>query len=386
MFRPPRPRSPAVGEASTWSGTTVQLPFSQCDGGRMPGAEFDLEEGCNGGIGSGTYFTDLLVSGAQESQDFSPNTESPIDSGHGAATKGSQGRTKNFRDEEDRLLVSAWLNVSMDPILGTEQSQTSYWARIYEYFHANKSFESDRSQSSLMNRWSAIQHDVNIFCGCVTRIEDRNQSGATISDKLAHTCTLFKEEDKKNRKFAFMHCWRILKDSPKWMERRKLFRSSKTASNKKQKTKPTSSPSSAAPGLSTGAASGDDGVAQDASKRPDGKKTEKKRLRQRATIEALDYLVAKMKEVDAEKELKKQERCDKAFALQEEKIKLEQETRNKAFALEEEKMKLEREKFDFQREQEEERILSLDLSNMTYRQKQYYEGRQNEILDRRSSC
>ncbi|KAL6909822.1 hypothetical protein ACP4OV_001481 [Aristida adscensionis] len=366
MFRPPRTRSPALREDSMWSGTAVQFPVSQCDAARMPGAEFDLEEGCNGGIGSGSYFTDLLVSGAQESQEFPPNTESPIDSGPAVATKGSQGRTKNFRDEEDRLLVSAWLNVSMDPILGTEQSQTSYWPRVYDYFHANKSFDSDRSQSSLMN-WSAIQHDVNIFCGCVTR------SGATISDKCKCLYTLQgrrQEEDKKNRKFASMHCWRILKDSPKWMERRKQFRASKPASNKKQKTKPNSSPSSAALGLSTGASGGDDGVAQDASKRPDGKKTEKKKLRQRATIEALDYLVAKMKEVDAEKELKKQERCDKAFALHEERIKLErekfdyqreQEMRNKAFALEEEKMKLEREKFDFQREQEEERILSLDL-------------------------
>ncbi|KAL6896880.1 hypothetical protein ACP4OV_007452 [Aristida adscensionis] len=48
MFRLPHPWSPAVGEASTWSGTTVQLPFSQCNAGRMPGAEFDLEEGRNG--------------------------------------------------------------------------------------------------------------------------------------------------------------------------------------------------------------------------------------------------------------------------------------------------------------------------------------------------
>ncbi|KAL6902154.1 hypothetical protein ACP4OV_005030 [Aristida adscensionis] len=350
MFRPPRPQSTMATETGMWSGSAVNVPFSQCAAGRMPGDilngdAYELEDGCNGGIGSGLYFTDLIGGEVQESQEFPPNTESPINSGPAAGTKGSQGRTKNFRDKEDRLLVSAWLNVSMDPILGTEQSQTSYWARIYDYFHANKSFESDRSQSSLMNRWSAIQHDVNIFCGCVTRIEDRNQSGASIADKVyCKRLYTLQEEDKKNRKFAFMHCWKILKDSPKWMERRKQFRAFKTASNKKQKTKPTSSPSSAAPGVSTGAAGGDDGVAQDASKRPDGKKTEKKRLRQRATIEALDYLVAKMKEVDAEKDLKKQERCDKAFALQEEKIKLEQETRNKAFALEEEKMKLERER------------------------------------------
>ncbi|CAN6345793.1 unnamed protein product [Urochloa humidicola] len=109
-------------------------------------------------------------------------------------------------------------------------------------------------------------------------------------------------------------------------------------------------------------------AAQDASKRPDGKKTEKKKLRHRSTIEALDYLVAKMKEADAQKDLKKNERCNKAFAIQEEKLKLE------------------REKFEFQRELEEERILSLDLNNMTYRLRQYYERRQDEIFARRCGC
>ncbi|RLN22760.1 hypothetical protein C2845_PM07G18380 [Panicum miliaceum] len=217
-----------------------------------------------GAMGSGSYFTDL-VNGVEESQDFSPTTDTPIDHGP-AAAKGSQGRTKNFSDEEDRLLMSAWLNVSMNAIQGVNQSQTSYWARIHEYFHANKSFESDRSQGSLMNRWSTIQHDVNIFCGCVTRIEDRNQSGCSVDDKIANACALFKAEDKKNRKFALMHCWRILKDKPKWMERRKQIRGAKTASNKKQKTKANSSPSSAAPVLTPGTAGVDATPAEDPSK------------------------------------------------------------------------------------------------------------------------
>nr|CAB3491180.1 unnamed protein product [Digitaria exilis] len=113
---------------------------------------------------------------------------------------------------------------------------------------------------------------------------------------------------------------------------------------------------------------GDDAAAaaaEDPSKRPDGKKAEKKKLRQRLTIEALDYLVEKMKQTDDVKEIKKEQRCDRLIDLQEEKIKLE------------------REKFEFQRDMEDERILSLDLSNMTYRLQQYYERRQDEILTRR---
>jgi hypothetical protein len=32
--------------------------------------------------------------------------------------------------------------------------------------------------------------------------------------------TMFTKEDPKHMKFAFMHCWNILKDKPKWMGRK----------------------------------------------------------------------------------------------------------------------------------------------------------------------
>jgi len=35
-------------------------------------------------------------------------------------------RSKNFNEKEDRILVSAWLNVNLDPITGTNQTHKSY--------------------------------------------------------------------------------------------------------------------------------------------------------------------------------------------------------------------------------------------------------------------
>ena len=101
--------------------------------------------------------------------------------------------------------------------------------------------------------------------------------------QIAAACALFKAEDKKHRNFALMHCWRILKDQPKWMERHKQIGGPKTTSNKKQKTKANSSPSSAAPVVAPGTGSVDAAPAQEPSIRPDGTKTEKKKLRQRST-------------------------------------------------------------------------------------------------------
>jgi hypothetical protein len=121
--------------------------------------------------------------GAVQYDDIPPSDAPPVTEKVHAAIK-EKRRSKNFRVEEDKLLVSGWLNVSQDSIHGVDQSYNTYWGRIHQYFHANKNFDSDCSQVSLMNRWSGIQHDVNVFCGCVSRIEARNQSGASIDDKV----------------------------------------------------------------------------------------------------------------------------------------------------------------------------------------------------------
>nr|CAB3469804.1 unnamed protein product [Digitaria exilis] len=130
--------------------------------------------------------------------------------------------------------------------------------------------------------------------------------------EIAAACTMFTAEDPKHRKFALIHCWRILKDKPRWIERRKQLSANTPVSNKKQKTKADASPSSAAlvPAPTTGGVDAAAAAAEDPSKRPDGKKTEKKKLRQRSTIEALDYLVAKMKQTDDAKEMNKEQRYD----------------------------------------------------------------------------
>ena len=106
----------------------------------------------------GSYFTDLMSNGftnplgygAQEHKD-SPITEdsplpedttlheepilseeTPLSEDLGAAVvERSQGRSKNFSVQEDLLLVSAWLNVSMDAINGADQPCSTYYQRIH---------------------------------------------------------------------------------------------------------------------------------------------------------------------------------------------------------------------------------------------------------------
>ena len=133
---------------------------------------------------------------------------------------------------------------------------------------------------------------------------------------------MFIREDRQHRQFPYMHCWKILKDQTKWADRRKKMETQKTIS-KKQKVVANSSPASAPP-LLPAATVDENQHSNSALQRPPGQK-KKQKLRQHSSIEALDYLLAKKKEADAQKELKKEERCKKAFALQEERIRLEKE-------------------------------------------------------------
>jgi hypothetical protein len=91
--------------------------------------------------------------------------------------------------------------------------------------------------------------------------------------QIASACALFISDDKHHRNFPYMHCWKILKDQPKWLERRRHINAPKPPA-KKQKTTSKSSPSSA-PIAVTPATASDGDTTQGAQERPPGKKKEK---------------------------------------------------------------------------------------------------------------
>ncbi|KAL4642460.1 hypothetical protein ACB092_02G019700 [Castanea dentata] len=135
----------------------------------------------------------------------SQNTSIPIQESFPAVEIVTSNPTKrggNFSVDEDNILVSAWLNISMDVVQGTDQRAKKIWEKIWQYFCENNTYGTTHSASSL-------------------QIEARNKSGGTKEDKLKDANELYKASpapttDKKTT-FAFEHCWIVLKNQPKWI-------------------------------------------------------------------------------------------------------------------------------------------------------------------------
>jgi hypothetical protein len=136
---------------------------------------------------------------------------------------------------------------------------------------------------------------------------------------------LFKDNDPHNKSFQFRHCWMLLRNQPKWQDKLQQLLATKT-SNKKQKITKKSSPSVvecttlenndvAPPDVDLPKA--------DTTQRPIDKKKLKDALRRScidACKEARDNLWAKKIEANAEKEMKREERYAKSYALDKERL------------------------------------------------------------------
>ncbi|XP_031259110.1 glutathione S-transferase T2-like [Pistacia vera] len=271
---------------------------------------------------------------------FTDTEESHLSTPVESNSKRSRGG--NFTAEENLLIVSAWLNTSLDVVQGNEQKHKTYWARLWEYFHKYKNFESERTQVSLMNRWSTIQLATNKFCGCYAQIESRNQSGINEQDKIANAKFLYQELNKC--KFQFEHCWNVLRLQPKWKE---------DCQKKKPIKKKDKSPT---PTSETQVNFRDDNITivaitKDMENDPTG---------------SYVNLLQEMRDEKRQFNEKKLELFEKAYIQGQERL-----------AYEQEKLQLEQMK-------EDERIMAIDPAGMPQMLANFYIQRQKEISERRS--
>ena len=84
----------------------------------------------------------------------SQNTSMPIQESCSEVEIVTSNPTKhggNFSVDEDNLLVSAWLNISMDAVQGTDQKLEKLWEKNWQYFCKNNTYGTTCSASSLQS-------------------------------------------------------------------------------------------------------------------------------------------------------------------------------------------------------------------------------------------
>ncbi|TVU17968.1 hypothetical protein EJB05_34030, partial [Eragrostis curvula] len=126
-----------------------------------------------------------------------------------------RGGGGGFTKEEDEVLCSTFANVSKDPTIGVNQTHGGYYKRMHDYYNTYKPEGCDLSQLVVQSRWLGIQISLNKFCGFKAAVDRRNESGKNEQDRIDDAVKIYEATEP----FQFMHCWRILKDEPKWNEK-----------------------------------------------------------------------------------------------------------------------------------------------------------------------
>ncbi|XP_028100918.1 uncharacterized protein LOC114300232 [Camellia sinensis] len=197
-----------------------------------------------------------------------------------------------------------------------------------------------------MNRWSIIQLGTSKCCGYFAQIEALHQSGVNEQDKIGKTKIMYQEVNKTS--FQFEHCWKVLRDQPKWFDQCQKKKS------KRIRNDPTSSPS--IPELIN--------LAKDdisPLERPMGRKAEKKQLKKAKNHDSCSPIVDLLNEMKEEIKRgteKKLELLQKSYHIHASRVRTEQL-------------------------KEEERIMMIDTSEMSPMQQEYYRLRQLKIIESR---
>ena len=86
--------------------------------------------------------------------------------------------------QEDIILCQAWISISQDGAIGTNQSLDSFWARIQkkceEYL---QSF--NQSKDSCHGRWRVINQECSLFRQSLTKANVSPASGGNQSDVVS---------------------------------------------------------------------------------------------------------------------------------------------------------------------------------------------------------
>ncbi|RYR79696.1 hypothetical protein Ahy_A01g004515 [Arachis hypogaea] len=106
------------------------------------------------------------------------------------------------------MLISAWLNVSTDLIVGTDQKDETFWSRIHSYcIQVNANMK--RGAVACKKRWYRINKVVAQFAGCYDQANQNIRSGSNADNIKELAYKLYSTNYDKN--FTFEMHWNMLR-------------------------------------------------------------------------------------------------------------------------------------------------------------------------------
>ena len=123
-------------------------------------------------------------------------------------------RSKNFTKDDQMTLCHAWLDVSEDPLVGTDQCSANFWAKVAAAFNRSMSESGNgdryREPNSIQLHWRDIlQKSVNKLCGAYAKAKHVEKSGYTEQDYIDLAMKIYSDSMPKQQAFKHLHCWQI---------------------------------------------------------------------------------------------------------------------------------------------------------------------------------
>ncbi|KAI3878837.1 hypothetical protein MKW92_008136, partial [Papaver armeniacum] len=98
-----------------------------------------------------------------------------------STTRSANPPRRIWTTDEDTALAKAYMYISVDSIIGRDQSGDTMWKSILKVWRENMgTYDEDRNPNALSCRWGIIQVAVNKFHGLYESLDINPQSGTSI--------------------------------------------------------------------------------------------------------------------------------------------------------------------------------------------------------------
>ncbi|KAL0713018.1 hypothetical protein Bca4012_019996 [Brassica carinata] len=133
---------------------------------------------------------------------------------------------RKWTPTDDEVLISGWLNISKDSIVGNEQKSGNFWKCVDEYFA--EAMNENVEVVHCKQRWHKINGDTNKFCAAYAAAERQASSGQNDNDVLMDAHKIYFSDH--GSKFTLDHAWCLLRYEQKWVN----LNTPKTGSSKRK--------------------------------------------------------------------------------------------------------------------------------------------------------